>query len=66
MILCDKVDNISKKTVYVARFLKDGTPTMARPCRHCQKYLYTSGVRSVRYTDWSGKWRKMRIFENPY
>ena len=66
MILCDKVSNIQRKTVYVTRFLSDGTATMARPCRFCQRHLYFQGVRNVRYTDWDGNWQKMRILENPY
>lgn len=66
MILCDKVKDIHKKTVYVTRFLHDGTPTMARPCRLCQKHLYEKGVRRVRYTDWDGEWQKMKIQSTPY
>lgn len=65
MILCDKVRNIKGKVVYVARFLRDGTPTMAKPCKFCQKHLYNHGVRRVRYTDWQGIWRKMTIGPEP-
>lgn len=66
MILCDKVRDIKGEVVHVARFLRDGTPTMARPCRFCQKFLYTAGVTRVRYTDWNGKWHKMKILSDPY
>ena len=67
MILCDKLKgDIKGKTVYVARFLRDGTPTMARPCKHCQRHLFEHGVRRVRYTDWNGKWKKMKIVGVPY
>ena len=61
MILCDKVKNIENKVVHVARFLRDGTVTMAKPCYFCQKYLRSNGVTSVKYTDWDGQWQKMKI-----
>jgi hypothetical protein len=66
MILCDRVKFKKGETVYVARFLRDGTATMARPCRFCQKELYKNGITRVRYTDWSGKWSKMTLVEEPY
>ena len=66
MILCDRVKFKKGETVYVARFLSDGTPTMARPCRFCQKHLYANGITRVRYTDWNGQWKKMLLVEEPY
>jgi len=66
MILCDRVKFKKSDIVYVARFLRDGTPTMARPCRFCQKHLYENGITRVRYTDWNGQWRKMILVEEPY
>jgi hypothetical protein len=47
--------------IHVARFAKDGTPTMARPCIHCQNFLRHKGVKSVRYTNWSGDWEEMQL-----
>ena len=47
--------------IYVARFLKDGTPTMARPCIHCQNFLRHSGVKVVRYTNWDGNWEELKL-----
>ena len=66
MILADRVKFKKGDIVYVARFLRDGTATMARPCRFCQKHLYDAGITRVRYTDWSGKWRKMTLLPEPY
>ena len=66
MILCDKIKFKKNETVYVSRFLSDGTATMARPCSFCQKCLYESGIKRVRYTDWTGKWQKMILAEEPY
>ena len=63
MILCDRVNFKKSDTVHVVRFLKDGTPTMAKPCKYCQRYLYKSGVRTVRYTDWQGQWKKLKLQE---
>ena len=39
----------------IIRFLKDGSMTMAKPCRYCQRHIHKSGVAKVIYTDWSGK-----------
>jgi hypothetical protein len=61
MILCDRINFKRSDTVYVVRFLSDGTQTMAKPCRFCQRYLYNSGIRRVRYTDWKGSWKKMNL-----
>jgi len=47
--------------LYVMRFLKSGQPTMAKPCKYCQKYLRDKGIRKVRYTDWDGNWIKMSL-----
>jgi hypothetical protein len=45
----------------VVRFFKDGTPTMAKPCIHCQNFLRMKGVETVRYTNWDGQWEEMRL-----
>jgi hypothetical protein len=66
MILLDKIKDPNKHVIHVTRFLQDGTPTMARPCRLCQKHLFDAGVKSVRYTDWNGLWCTMQIRKNPY
>ncbi len=66
MILCDRIKFKKGETVYVKRFRRDGMPTMARPCRFCQKYLYENGITRVRYTDWDGLWKKMILVEEPY
>ena len=47
--------------ICVVRFLKDGTPTMAKPCVHCQNFLRHKGVKAVRYTNWDGDWEEMRL-----
>lgn len=47
--------------IFVARFLQDGTPTMALPCRHCQNFLRHRGVKVVRYTNWEGEWEELRL-----
>ncbi len=47
--------------INVVRFFKDGTPTMARPCIHCQNFLRIKGVKTVRYTNWEGEWEEMRL-----
>lgn len=47
--------------INVVRFFKDGTPTMAKPCIHCQNFLRQKGVKRVRYTNWKGEWEEMRL-----
>ncbi len=37
-------------TVYVARVLKDGSVSSAKPCKNCEKALRTRGVKKVFYT----------------
>lgn len=49
--------------IHVMRFTKDGEVTMARPCEVCQQFLRNHGIRQVRYTDWNGNWKKMRLQE---
>ena len=66
MILCDKAQFKRKEVVHVVRFLFDGTPTMAKPCRFCQRHLYEKGIRRVRYTDWDGEWKKMNLSQFQY
>ena len=46
--------------IRVARFAKNGTPTMSKPCLYCQRFLRKHGVRKVHYTEWDGSWKIMR------
>ncbi len=36
--------------MYVARVLRDGTLALAKPCRVCQRFLISVGIRKVTYT----------------
>lgn len=45
-------------TITVVRFLKDGTPTMSKPCRFCMALIKKIGIKSVRYTNWKGTWEE--------
>ncbi len=47
--------------ISVVRFSKSGELTMSMPCKYCQRYLKIYGVKRVRYTDWNGKWKVLRI-----
>ena len=38
----------------VMRFKADGSLSMARPCKHCQKHIKEAGIRRVHFSDWSG------------
>ena len=49
----DPVDLVGAE-LYVYRILKDGSPALARPCRMCQNYLRSVGVKKVYYTTRNG------------
>lgn len=41
-------------TIYVARVYSDGTATMSKPCKRCQKLMKAANVKNAVYTDWHG------------
>lgn len=49
-------DSVKGGRLYVLRFLKKGTVSMAMPCWKCRDYLKSVGIshRDVYYSDWSG------------
>lgn len=55
-----RLDRVPKR-IFVARFKKDGTMSMARPCRYCQNFLRHKGVKKVVYSDWDGSWQEMML-----
>lgn len=45
----------------VFRWTKDSDrPTMAKPCKHCQKQIREAGISKTFYSDWSGKTQRLR------
>lgn len=50
--------------IYVSRIVNEERFSMAKPCRHCQERLFEFGInpRNVFFTDWDGKWTRMRHF----
>lgn len=61
MILADRINSNSGDTFYVARKNKKNQYTMAKPCVHCQAFLKKKGWKSVYYTDWDGKWKRLML-----
>jgi len=55
VVLSYGVDNCKGLDIYVTRTLKDGTLTMAKPCKVCMRILQDVGIRNVFYTNWKGK-----------
>ncbi len=51
----------SQVEIYVIRFLRNGNLTCAKPCEMCQDFLKKYNVKNVYYTNWDGKWNKMRL-----
>lgn len=52
--------DIEGATVYVFRQLKDGTPSMAKPCEDCWRFLNECGVKEVIYS-FEGSFKQERI-----
>ena len=46
-------------TLFVVRFLSDGSITMAKPCPLCEQMIKDHGIRKVYYTDWNGEWQRL-------
>lgn len=42
--------------LYVARFLKKGTPAISKPCKFCMKWIRTYRIGKIHYIDINGKW----------
>jgi hypothetical protein len=61
MDLIRKTKGLGVKEISVARFVKSGKATMARPCLHCQKFLKKAGIKKVRYTNWDGQWEVLKL-----
>ena len=61
MDLIKKIGSGNTSTIYVARFGKDGSTTMAMPCKWCQKALLKNGIRKAYYTNWDGDWEVLRL-----
>lgn len=48
-------------TMEVLRFKKSGGWAMAKPCRHCIKYIEEAGIKKVRYTNCDGDWEIIKF-----
>lgn len=48
--------------IEVMRFRKcDSELTMAKPCEYCMEHIRSSGISTVRYTNWDGDWEEMAV-----
>jgi len=61
MDLIRKIKGLNVREISVARFIKSGRPTMAKPCKYCQKFLKEAGIKKVKYTNWDGKWETLKL-----
>lgn len=54
-------DARKKIKLFVFRFLKDGSVSMAKPCDECVKMLKREGVkmRNIWFSNWDGKMERM-------
>lgn len=55
--------DFSTVKVHVMRVMANGSISMAKPCVHCQAFMFSRGVkaRNVRFTNWAGEWERMRV-----
>jgi pyrimidine deaminase RibD-like protein len=51
----------SDATIYVARWRKCGVMGCAKPCEACEKVLRKLGIRSVWYSDYGNKWKRLSL-----
>ena len=50
--------------IEVMRFSKcDHSLTMAKPCALCMAAMRDAGIKRVKYTDWSGNWVTLKVYE---
>lgn len=57
-----KRSNLSNAKVYVHRIMADGTVSMAKPCVHCQAFMFRRGMkaRNIWHTNWQGEYERMK------
>ena len=49
-------------TIEVFRIAKEtGEYTMAKPCHFCVAAMKKAGIKKVKYTDWNGEWKVMKL-----
>mgnify|MGYP001293490940 CR=1 FL=1 len=61
MDLIRKFEPGTLSNINVVRFSKNGKLTMAKPCVYCERFMRKHGVRTVRYTDWGGRWKTLYL-----
>lgn len=61
VVLAYGLDNCRGLDIFVTRTLRDGTTTMAKPCKVCTRILNEVGIRKVYYTNWKGKIECLRL-----
>jgi len=47
--------------VYVARYRKCGSLGCAKPCDACEKVLRKLGIKTVWYSDYGNKWKRLSL-----
>ena len=61
MMAIDKAKATEKDVLWVARFKKDGSFAVSKPCNFCMKHIKRAGIRKVWYVDCDGSWVKENI-----
>lgn len=56
-----KFNSIEGLDLYVVRFLKNGNPAIAKPCKYCMKYIKRAKIGRVHYTNINGEWETLTI-----
>jgi len=50
-----------RDVLWVARFKKDGSLAVSKPCKYCMHHIKRAGIRRICYVDKSGNWIKENI-----
>jgi deoxycytidylate deaminase len=54
----EKAKANSRDVLWVARFRKDGSLCISRPCRYCMTHIRRAGIKRIHYVDSDGNWVK--------
>lgn len=61
MLAIDKANATNRDVLYVARFRKDGTFAISKPCSWCMMHIKRAGIRKIWYINQEGEWVKEKI-----
>lgn len=61
IVRCIAITGKVPRKIQVIRLLADGTVSIAKPCKYCQKFLKNAGVKIVNYSNEKGEIVTMKL-----